>query len=237
MLNIKKLALIVISLVILSTITLGYANPTNFWHLNIGNYLNASEATQELKRLESLNFQGTIIEVVENDISFQQLRIGCYLNEATATRALTQLSLNLRYPSLSKVELASQPSISPCLGIDTGLELPNSLHIIEQDAVFDNVFKDIFVVSIKLLDYERFVTFDGSDWQVLQNKEDFVTNDLEPSQLPLTCSNETSNGPITCHFGDQIIVSELDGSLLWQSTNGAVFQVGTQLKSIKVLSF
>jgi len=216
----------------LNLLSNGNAQEENFWHSNIGNYLNLSEANQELNRLESLDFQGEVVDVTENGTSFHQLRIGCYLNETTATKYLEIVSQQLRYPSLSKVGQASEASTSLCLGFESAIELPSAWQIIEENQAF--------ILSITLLDYKRIIGFNGLEWQSFQSQEEIpqdwlVENDMQGTST-LTCSQQEAQ-KIECEFDGELVAIDLSGQILWQHTNAAIYQDGNKLHVIKILSF
>ena len=207
----------------------------NFWHINTGNYLNNLEANNELTRLTNLGFRGEIVEVTENATNFHQLRLGCYLNEATASVHLNLVNPQLRYPNLSKLSQSEgipQNNDSICLGYEVGLDLPENWQLVQHDS--------IFLVSVKLLDYEYLMAFNGSQWQSLKSIQDisnewFETNSSNHISDTICQTGKTQN--IVCEFEGNSIATAITGEILWQNKNTSIYKHENKIGTIKLFHF
>lgn len=231
----KKLSIgitnFVVVLALLSTINLSSfstAQDSSFWHIDVGNYLNITEATQELNRLNALDFKGSIVEVSENGTVFNQLRVGCFLNEAIATSYLASLKNQLIYPSLSAIAKGESPATELCLGFETGIDLPNQWQIIRDD--------EIFLLKVTLLDYVRLIGFNGLKWQNFQTEDSVSTAWQNPDvpALTLECQHSQTE-TIDCNISDYTFTLDLNGEILWQKGNTVILKIRNSLKVLSIL--
>lgn len=214
---------------------------STLWHIDIGNYLNHEEANNELKRLNSMGFDGKIVDVTENNTNFHQLRIGCYLNKATALAHMTLVRPHLRYPNLSKIGQSSESTaISTsssliCLGYEIGFTLPKNWQIIQHAKVF--------LLSVSLLDYENLMAFNGTQWQSFKSIEE-ISEKWSESELEsftdtseFRCQQGTGKANILCNFGEKSIATAVFGDILWQNVHTAIYKNDNLLGVIKLRYF
>lgn len=211
---------------------LAKAQDTSLWSIKVANYLNLSEAAQELQRLNSLGFDGQITKVLENDTPFHQLRIGCFLNETTANIHLPALKTQLYYPSLSSTQQYSETTPSQCLGYETGIILPEKWQMISTD--------EVFLVAITLLEYEQILGFNGDTWHSFQ----YATADSEienwSSQKTVTnklICEQVIDESIYCTYDNFRFNTYLKGTILWQGSNTVLYQDNKSINVIRIETF
>lgn len=170
------------------------------------------------------------MDISENGTAFKQLRVGCFLDEILATSYLKPLKNQLMYPSLSSVAQSETATTSFCLAYETGIELPNQWEIIRND--------EVFLLGVTLLDYQRFIGFNGESWNNFQTEDDIPENrQMLSKNVPnLNCQN-TELATIDCNVSDYTISLDLEGDILWQKGNTAILKVNNSLKLLKGLEF
>ncbi len=224
--------LFALAIVTSSLFSLQTANAQNgpFWTIKVANYLNATEAAQELTRFKQLDFEGQISSVTENGTDFHQLQIGCFLNKHTATLHLTALTTHLRYPSLSGITEQTNTSISPCIGYETGIHLPKVWQMIETDKVF--------LISVTLAGYEHLIGFNGSTWESFQNEAAISQAWLNtaPNSVLLNCASIES-AFIECKFEGSSLKTYQQGDILWQNGMTTLYKHENFINLIRYLQY